>query len=141
LFCKKLGENVKTTYKIAGGLLLSFLLMYVILPFLLVGAPTPFYEIRNEDTVSHKVTIQIFDPLNNSIHKNDYCLKPGEVLKKPKPPILVMKTYFIDEECGCRVESTLDDNSSVSLIINFHPWNEPSISVSENKISVQEFSI
>ncbi|MBP1908474.1 hypothetical protein [Methanolobus bombayensis] len=132
---------MKTKYKIAGGILLSFLFLYVILPFLIVGGPTPFYEIKNNDTVSHKITVEIFDPQNNSIHKKDYFLEPHEVLKKPKPPILVLKTYFIDKECGCRFESTLNNNSSASLLINYHPWNEPSISVSENKIHIEELSI
>jgi hypothetical protein len=132
---------MKTAYKIAGGLVISFLFLYVILPFLIVGTPTPFYQIKNTDTVGHKITVEIFDPQNQSIHKKDFYLGPEEMIKKPKPPVLVAKTYFLDEECGCHVKSTLDDNSSVSLTIDYNPWNEPYISISENEFSMKEHSI
>ena len=132
---------MKTTYKIAGGLLLSFIILYVILPFLIVGTPTPFYQIKNTDTVGHKVTVEIFDPQNESIHKKDYYLEPGEAFKKAKPPVLIAKTYFIDDECGCRVKSILDDNSSVYLTIDYNPWNEPYIFISENGFVMKEHSV
>ncbi|SDG17015.1 hypothetical protein SAMN04488589_2344 [Methanolobus vulcani] len=132
---------MKIAYKIAGGLLVSFLFLYVLMPFLIVGTPTSFYQIKNIDTVDHKITVEIFDPQNQSIHKKDYYLSPGQTLEKAKPPVLVAKTYFIDEECGCRVKSTLDDNSSVSLYIDYNPWNEPYISISENGFAMKEHRI
>jgi hypothetical protein len=134
------GKNMKTAYKIVGGLLISFFILYVILPFFIVGAPTPFYQIKNTDTVGHKVTVEIFNPQNQLVHKNEYYIGPEETFNKPKPLILVAKTYFFAEESGCHVKSTLDHNSSVSLTIDYNPWNQPFISISENGFAMKELS-
>ena len=58
------------------------------------------FSIRNKDVHDHEVSVEIFDPENNSIFKESYLLAPEERISSPDTPV-ELGTY--------RYEITLDN--------------------------------
>jgi hypothetical protein len=113
----------------------------VAFPFILVGAPTSLFTIANHDAVDHEVTVEIFTPDNESLLREQYTIKPSEYISEEKPTLMVFRTLFKGTESGYHVMATLDDNSSASLEIAYHPWNEPVIMINNNEISIGEITV
>ncbi len=101
---------MRTLHKIGAMVLILFVLFYIAMPFLIIGLPLPFFEIVNKDNVTHGSTVEIFDPYNGSIFKERYDVAPGEHVSQSKPPVLVIKTHLLENECGCCVTATNNDN-------------------------------
>jgi hypothetical protein len=123
------------------GLVIVLVFFFVAFPFVLVGAPTSLFMIANHDTVDHKVTIEILAPNNESFLKEQYTIKSSEYISEEKPTLMVFRTLFKGNERGYLVVTTLDDNSSASLEIAYHPWNEPMIIINDNEISIVEMTV
>lgn len=123
------------------GLVIVLVLLFVAFPFIFVGAPTSLLTIDNHDTVEHEVLVEIFTPDNESFLREQYTIKPSEHISEEKPTLMVFRTLFKGTESGYRVVATLDNNSSASLEIAYHPWNEPIVEIYENEISISEITV
>lgn len=100
---------------------------YYALIFLLGGPALPnFFEIRNNDTETHEVTVEILDSHNSSMLKESYKLYPGERTSEAKPPGLLysigMKKYTFKISLDDGIE---EKTTSVSL----HCWSTAVIDI------------
>lgn len=123
------------------GLVIVLVFLFVAFPFILIGTPTSLFSIANHDSADHEVTVEIFSPNNESFLREQYTIKPFEYISKEKPPLMVFRTLFKGTENGYHVVATLDDNSSASLEIAYHPWNEPIIIINDNEIDIVELTV
>lgn len=114
---------------------------FVVFPLVLVGTPTSLFTIANHDVVNHEVTVEIFAPNNESFLKEQYTIKPSEYISEEKPTLMVFRTLFKGTESGYLAVATLDNNSSASLEIAYHPWNEPIIEINDDEISIGEITV
>lgn len=71
-----------------GIVIVAVVSFHIIFPFILVGPPSSLYHINNEDAISHKVVIEVFDPHNRSILKETHDLSPKGSIEYQKPPSL-----------------------------------------------------
>jgi hypothetical protein len=58
--------------------LIGIYLFLLVFPLMLVGPPTALYYIDNDDSISHDVTVEIYDKDNNSIFNKTYLLGSNE---------------------------------------------------------------
>lgn len=123
------------------GLAIVLVLLIVAFPFVLVGAPTSLFSIANHDSIDHQVTIEIFAPNKESFLREQYTIKPSEYISEEKPTLMVFRTLLKGSDSGYFVVATLDNDSSVSLEIAYHPWNEPIIMINDNEIDVLELTV
>ncbi len=114
---------------------------FVVFPFIFVGSPTPLFSIWNQDVTTHEVTVEIFGPTNQSMLKEQYVVESDERITEKKPLLMVFRTLFKGTESGYLVVATLDDNSTVSQEIAYHPWNEMSIDINDNELSIGEITV
>ncbi|WP_269850343.1 hypothetical protein [Methanosarcina horonobensis] len=79
-----------------------------------------FFEIRNNDTKAHEVTVEVLDSHNSSIFKESYRLHPNETIYEAKPSSLLhsvnMKEYTF--------RTTLDNGTEeANVSIPLHRWS------------------
>lgn len=70
--------NVKTVFSLLVIFVLLFYLFNLISSLTTVITPISLYSIENEDDQTHKVTIEILNKNNNTIHKQNYTLLSKE---------------------------------------------------------------
>ena len=92
---------------IVGSIVFVMLMLMVIapyiskiLPFYIMGQPTPLFHIYNYDANnSHEVVVEIINSDNESIFKELYYLDPNEGVGFPKLPMMedpkIMEEYTI----------------------------------------------
>lgn len=96
-----------------------------ILPFYIVGSPTPLFIIYNKDVNnSHEVVIEIFNSHDESVFKETYKLSRNETIKRPKPSIW-MKNPRLKEEYTFKV--VLDNETMKIHKTEVGPWTTPLI--------------
>ncbi len=135
------GGSIKTFHKTIIGIVTVMIFFFVVFPFIFVGSPTPLFSIWNQDTVTHEVTVEIFGPTNQSMLKEKYVVESDERITEEKSLLMVFRTLFKGTESGYLVVATLDDNSTVSQEIAYHPWNEMSIDINDNELSIGEITV
>jgi hypothetical protein len=123
------------------GLLIVLVFFFVAFPFAFAGAPTSLFMIANHDATDHDVTVEILAPNNESFLKEQYTIKPSEYISEEKPTLMVFRTLLKGSENGYLVVATLDNNSSASLEIAYHPWNQPVIMINANEIDIVELTV
>jgi len=70
-----LSSKVGNKLFVIGFLLVIVLFLYIALPFIFMGSPTPIFQIYNNDVKSHEVTVEVFDQHNKSIINEAYNLE------------------------------------------------------------------
>lgn len=94
---------------------------YYALIFLLGGPTLPdFFEIRNNDTEAHEVTVEVLDSHNSFIFKESCRLYPNETIYEAKPFSLLhsvnMKEYTF--------RTTLDNGTEeANVSVPLHRWS------------------
>lgn len=79
---------MKTTYKILIGVVITTLVamisFYIYFPILLAGPIGPLqFDLHNNDTNEHNITVEVFDYKNKSIFKETYELGSKEGASTP----------------------------------------------------------
>jgi hypothetical protein len=101
----------------------GFYISQIQLGYWIVGQPTPLFIIRNEDSNSHKVDIEIFNSDNESIFKELYILNQSEWKEYPKTQTMTntesYHTYTF--------KVTLDNETTKILTEQIDPWTTPVI--------------
>jgi hypothetical protein len=59
--------------------------LFVVVPYILVGPPTPLFYVRNHDVGVHELRVEVCDLKNNSILDKTYELSAGEEIYYAKP--------------------------------------------------------
>lgn len=59
--------KVGNKFLIIESLIVIVLFLYVSLPLIFMGSSTPVFQIFNDDIKSHEVTVEVFNPDNESI--------------------------------------------------------------------------
>jgi hypothetical protein len=101
-------------------LVMVLMSLFVVVPYLLVGPPTPLFSVRNHDAGVHELRAEIFDSKNNSVLDETYELSAGEEIYHAKPfrflvPGLEGKNYTF--------KFTLDNSLKETYSTNIQPWN------------------
>lgn len=66
----------------------------IAIPFIFVGKPLPLFSMKNKDTISHQVMVEISDSENNSIFKEIYVMVPDSEIVQSKPGWLLLQLSF-----------------------------------------------
>lgn len=102
-------------------LVLILVSLFVAVPYLIAGPPTPLFSVRNHDAEVHELRVEIYDSKNNhSILDKTYELSAGEEVYHAKPfrfrvPGLEIVDYTF--------KFTLDNRSMETYSTNVQPWN------------------
>lgn len=152
IFCASGGINIKNYLKIfvlLGTLILILLSYFVVFPYLLVGPPTPLFDVYNNDLQNHEVAVEVFDSYNESIFKETYELAPEEHIAQPKSIWLLLRwsmpwskgeyTYWAEGEYEFKV--ILDGEITDSYKTLPHPWNSVIIDIDEANDSGSQICI
>jgi hypothetical protein len=66
----------------------------IAMPFIFIGKPEPLFSMKNKDTISHQVMVEISDSNNNSIFKEVYVMDPNDEISQSKPTWLLLQLSF-----------------------------------------------
>lgn len=146
------GINIKNRQKIlifSGVLILILLSHFIVFPFLLVGSPTSFFEIYNNDLQTHEVTIEVLNSYNESVLKETYKLAPEEHIAQPKSLWLLLKwsmpwskgeyTYWAEGEYEFKV---ILDNEITDIYRTVpYAWNSVVIDIDKGNNSISRICI
>lgn len=113
---------------------------FVVLPFLVLGAPTPLFSIYNGDPESHEVIVEVLDSHDESIFKETYELVPEAHVSQPKPVWLILQwsmpwskgKYIYWSEGAYKFKVILDGETEGSLGALLHPWVSVDININSN---------
>lgn len=101
-------------------LVLILVSLFVVVPYLIAGPPTPLFSVRNHEVGVHELRVEIYDSKNNSILDKTYELSAGEEVYHAKPfRFLVPGLEVVDYT----FEFTLDNRSTETYSTNIQPWN------------------
>jgi hypothetical protein len=101
-------------------LVLISMSLFVVVPYLIAGPPTPLFSVRNHDVGVHEIRVEIYDSENNSVLDKTYELSAGEEVYHAKPfkfsvPGLEIVDYTF--------KFTLDNRLTETYRTNVQPWN------------------
>lgn len=80
-----MSSKVGNKFLIIGSLIVIVSFLYISLPFIFMGSPTPIFQIFNDDIKSHEVTVEVFNSDNESIINKTYNLEPGSDFLEDRP--------------------------------------------------------
>lgn len=101
-------------------LVLILVSLFVVVPYLIAGPPTPLFSVRNHDAGVHELRVEIFDSKNNSVIDETYELSAGEEIYYPKPFRFLVPGFEIVDYT---FKFTLDNRSTETYSTNVQPWN------------------
>lgn len=101
-------------------LVLIFMLLFVVVPYLIAGPPTPLFSVRNHDVVVHELRVEVYDSKNNSVLDKTYELSAGGEVYHPKPFRFLVPGF---EVADYTFKFTLDNGFTETYSTNFQPWN------------------
>jgi hypothetical protein len=55
---------------------IGYYLFFLVFPIIFIGPPMSIYDIRNMDSITHNVSVEIFDSNNNSMYLKTYMIQP-----------------------------------------------------------------
>ncbi|WP_235283720.1 hypothetical protein [Methanosarcina sp. 2.H.T.1A.3] len=101
-------------------LVLIFMLLFMVVPYLIAGPPTPLFSIRNHDVGVHELRVEVYDSKNSSMLDETYKLSAGEEVYHPKPFRFRVPGFEIVDYT---FKFTLDNMSTEIYSTNVQPWN------------------
>jgi len=119
-------------------LVLIFMLLFVVIPYLIAGPPTPFFHIRNHDAGAHELRVEIYDLENNSVLDKTYEISAGEEVYHPKPFRFRVPGFEIVDYT---FKFTLDNTSTETYHTNIQPWNTVEVELYADYAEGQPLSI
>lgn len=78
----------------AAVIIALIIISYIAMPFIFIGKPEPLFSMKNKDTISHQVMIEISDSNNNSIFKEVYVMDPDSEISQSKSAWLLLQLSF-----------------------------------------------
>ncbi|AKJ38368.1 hypothetical protein MCM1_1316 [Methanosarcina barkeri CM1] len=65
--------------------LLIYISLTIIIPFIFTGSTAPFFVIHNDDRKSHEAAVEVFDQNNKSVINETYSLEPKSDFSQSRP--------------------------------------------------------
>jgi len=75
---------MKTFIKVIIGIAVIVVVVLVVMPYMLMGAPLPLFSITNQHFDNHEVMVEILDFNNKSVFNETYKLGPEERISYPE---------------------------------------------------------
>ena len=101
-------------------LVLIFMSLFVVIPYLIAGPPTPLFSIRNHDIGVHELRVEIHDSKNNSVFDKTYELSAEDEVYRSKPFRFLVPGFEITDYT---FKFTLDNSFMETYSTNIQPWN------------------
>ena len=79
---------------IAAVIIALIIISCIVVPFIFMGKPDPLFSMKNKDTISHQVMVEISDSKNNSIFKEVYMMDPESEISQSKSAWLLLQLTF-----------------------------------------------
>ena len=119
-------------------LVLIFMLLFVVFPYLIAGPPTPLFHVRNHDVGAHELRVEIYDLENNSVLDKTYEFSAGEEVYHAKPFRFRVPGF---EVVDYTFKFTLDNMSTETYQTNIQPWNTVEVELYSEYAEGQPLSI
>jgi len=119
-------------------LVLIFILLFLVIPYLIAGPPTPLFHVRNHDAGVHELRVEIYDLENNSLLDKTYEISAGEEVYRPKPFRFRVPGF---EVVDYTFKFTLDNMSTETYQTNIQPWNTVEVELYSEYAEGQPLSI
>jgi hypothetical protein len=65
--------------------LLIYISLPIVVPFIFTGSTAPFFVIHNDDIKSHEAVVEVFDQNNKSVINETYSLEPKSDFSQSRP--------------------------------------------------------
>lgn len=78
----------------AAVIIALIIISCIAMPFIFMGKPSPLFSMKNKDTISHQVMVEISDSKNNSVFKEAYVMDPDSEISQSKPAWLLLQLSF-----------------------------------------------
>jgi len=78
----------------AAVIIALIIISCIAMPFIFIGKPEPLFSMKNKDTISHQVMVEISDSNNNSIFKEVYVMDPDSEISQSKSAWLLLQLSF-----------------------------------------------
>lgn len=117
---------------------------FLIFPFVFVGSPTPLFYIQNEDSLSHNVSVEIFDEQNVSVFKTSYFLEVNESVHVSREVrwYFPFPSHFITWSDGVfTFHFTVDNNVSNQITRNINQYESVSVDIKSSENQSERFEI
>jgi hypothetical protein len=134
-------KQVNRKIRYIGIALLILAGLFVILPYLFMGPPTPFFSIYNGDKTSHTITLEIIDSNNKSVFENEYELSSQEKITESKSLWLLLKMSFPLSNNNYVVKTTMDNNISEETNKSCNPWTKMYISIVDSSVFIDTMQV
>lgn len=119
-------------------LLLVLMLLFVVVPYLIVGPPTPLFSVRNHDIGVHELRVEIYDSKNNSVFDKTYELLAEDEVYHPKPFRFLVPGFEITDYT---FKFTLDNSFMETYSTNIQPWNTVEVDLYSDYAEGQPISV
>lgn len=134
-------REVSKKLRYIGIAFLILLGFFIILPYIFMGPPTPFFRVENGDETNHTVLIKIVDSNSKPIFEENYKLSPHEKAKESKSLWLLFKMSFPLNKNNYTIKATLENNTSTEKSMSLNPWSSLHISVIDESIFIDRLQV
>ncbi|MDY9928096.1 hypothetical protein [Methanosarcina sp.] len=119
-------------------LVMIFMLLFVVVPYLIAGPPTSLFHVQNHDVGVHELRIEIYDSKNSSVLDETYKLSAGEEVYHAKPFRFRVPGFEIVDYT---FKFTLDNRITETYSTNIQPWNTIEVELYANYVEGQPLLI
>ena len=123
-------KKITIVFLILLILFIGYYLFFLVFPIILVGPPMSIYDIRNMDSITHNVSIEIFDSNNNSSYLKTYTIHPDETVEFERQInwfIPITSEYITWSHGTYTFQFTVDNNISKNITTLVRTWQTISV--------------
>ena len=89
-----------------------------------MGKPDPLFSMKNKDTISHQVMVEISDSKNNSIFKEVYVMDPDSEISQSKSAWLLLQLSFPPGNSkDITIQVTVDNDLTEKSQMDLQLWS------------------
>ncbi|AGB50682.1 hypothetical protein Metho_2543 (plasmid) [Methanomethylovorans hollandica DSM 15978] len=108
----------------AAVIIALIIISCIAMPFIFIGKPEPLFSMKNKDTISHQVMVEISDPKNNSIFKEVYVMDPDSEISQSKSAWLMLQLYFPPGNSkDITIQVTVDNDLTEKIQTGLQLWS------------------
>lgn len=96
------------------------MLLFIFIPYLIAGPPTPLFHVLNHDVGVHELRVEIYDSKSSPVLDEIYELSAGEEIHYAKPFRFRVPGFEIVDYT---FKFTLDNRLTETYSTNVQPWN------------------
>jgi len=108
----------------AAVIIALIIISCIAMPFIFIGKPEPLFSMKNKDTISHQVMVEISDSNNNSIFKEVYVMDPDSEISQSKSAWLMLQLSFPPGNSkDITIQVTVDNDLSEKSQTDLQLWS------------------